>query len=207
MTTFHPFPRLATELRAQIWEMTVDPHTVEWETVPHLFSSTPVPATLQACREARNQGLYQKEFSEVANQHSTEPRYVWLNLEIDMVSIGTSDFYHFEPVASTIKRLKFERENGDESFYHFQSNKIKNFVNAKEIHVVCADGFWMWSGAMHEHYWPCGHENLFFIDPDDGRVSDSRKKGKFEVRTTPPEIFIRSLRVPTTNNTIYNPFV
>jgi hypothetical protein len=76
MATFHPFPRLAYELRALIWEMTVEPRTVDvqiryqnrvCEQGPFLTSHTPVPAVLQVCREARSYGLYQKTFSEIAN--------------------------------------------------------------------------------------------------------------------------------------------
>jgi hypothetical protein len=72
MATFHPFPRLPYELRAQIWEMTVEPRVVNvecrWGEATRqicLTSSTPVPAVLEACREARNHGLYQKAFSEI----------------------------------------------------------------------------------------------------------------------------------------------
>ncbi|KAK1778230.1 hypothetical protein QBC45DRAFT_414813 [Copromyces sp. CBS 386.78] len=74
MTTFHPFPRLPPELRLRIWELTVEPRTVDFRiadtertmgfrieaingtpnNVVQLRSSTPPPATLQACREARN---------------------------------------------------------------------------------------------------------------------------------------------------------
>ena len=73
MATFHPFPRLPYELRMQIWEMTVEPRVVNTEfrygreiRLPPLASSTPVPAVLQACQEARNHGLYKKCFSELA---------------------------------------------------------------------------------------------------------------------------------------------
>ena len=74
MATFHPFPRLPYELRMQIWEMTVEPRVVNVELTRqkpirqafYLTSSTPVPAVLQSCREARNHGLYRKAFSEVA---------------------------------------------------------------------------------------------------------------------------------------------
>ena len=62
--TFHLFPRLPTELRLQIWEMTVEPRTVELHcnhrtSYPDFYgvkihSSTPPPATLHACRESRN---------------------------------------------------------------------------------------------------------------------------------------------------------
>lgn len=80
--TFHPFPNLPTELRARIWELTVEPRIVEVRVVyhqpgptnteasqpgvqtvswavqrpppmRHLRSPTPAPAQLQACREAR----------------------------------------------------------------------------------------------------------------------------------------------------------
>lgn len=74
MAAFHPFPRLPYELRLLIWEMTVDPRIVKVEyrrlDPTHeeycLTSSTPVPAVLAACQEARNHGLYQKAFSEIA---------------------------------------------------------------------------------------------------------------------------------------------
>ncbi|KAL2136766.1 hypothetical protein VTI74DRAFT_1807 [Chaetomium olivicolor] len=191
MTTFHPFPRLPFELRARIWELTVEPRTVEVRVLhkrtlvpdgapsgegrievraPCLFSSTPVPAALHSCREARNLGLYQQAFSELSIY---ETRYVWLNLEIDMISIGTCAFDAFKPVAHLIRRLKFERRYGDEGFYYFEATNIRSFVNAKEIHVVCPDGIESWHEASKENYFPCGAENLFFIDLNDGRMMRS----------------------------------
>lgn len=58
----------------QIWEYTVEPRMVNAELthrtptnpVFYLTSSTSVPAVLQACREARNRGLYEKAFHELA---------------------------------------------------------------------------------------------------------------------------------------------
>ncbi|KAI0437847.1 hypothetical protein F4803DRAFT_570362 [Xylaria telfairii] len=191
MAAFHPFPRLPAELRAQIWEMTVAPRIVEVRityrasplssdssstntaTVPHLMSLTPVPEILQTCQEARNQGLYQQAFSELAAPDGEGLRYVWLNLEIDIISIGTTIFAALEPVALLIQRLRLERENSDESFFHFESNDLGIFVNVKEIHVVCADGLRAWNNAPDAHYWPCARENLFFIDPDNGNMMGS----------------------------------
>lgn len=182
MATFHPFPRLPSELRARIWELTVEPRTVDLRVkhrhtiipgdtpVPYLVSSTPVPAALQTCQEARNQGLYQQAFSEIAGPDGAGRRYVWVNLEIDMVSIGTSLFANYKPVAPVIQRLKFERENSSEFFYHSEVQELRDFVNVKEIHVVCADGMRAWHLATEEHYWPCGEENVFMIDPHDGRM-------------------------------------
>ena len=81
MDMFHSFPLFPFELRALIWRFTVQPRTVEVGvddrgSYPkqhiHLVSSTPVPATLQACREARNIGLYEQAFSDI----NADGRYV-----------------------------------------------------------------------------------------------------------------------------------
>ncbi|KAF3055544.1 hypothetical protein GL218_07227 [Daldinia childiae] len=185
MSTFHPFSRLPTELRVCIWALTVEPRVVEVRVVPdnplkvqRLVSPTPVPAILQTCQEARNLGLYKQAFFEVTATKvnaaaGAESRYVWLNLDIDMVSIGKTSFRAFAPVALSIKRLRFERENSDESFYHFEVRELRDWVNTEEIHVVCGDGMEAWHGASHEHSWPCALENLWFFDPDDGRMMRS----------------------------------
>jgi hypothetical protein len=180
MSTFHPFPRLPLELRNQIWRCTAEPRTVEvrierrWPDRHRFFiSPTPVPGPLQCCREARDelQGLYQRNFFEVDTQQGIERRYVWLNLDIDMVDIGTSEFRYFKSIASTIKRLKFERENSNEAFYNTEKRELVDFTNVEEIHVVCADGFWQWGGALYDHAWPCADDKLVFFDPMDGQVA------------------------------------
>jgi hypothetical protein len=67
----------------QIWELTVEPRTIKvhvkspsWKITSenwvkrrpaNYLLSTPAPAVLHVCREARNHGLYQKGFSEIAN--------------------------------------------------------------------------------------------------------------------------------------------
>jgi hypothetical protein len=177
MSTFHPFARLPYELRAQIWEMTVEPRVVdvrimqlEQEPYRRLVSPTPVPATLQSCKEARDHGLYKRTFSELDGPSQNERRYVWLNLGIDLVNTGTCPFWHFRAVAAQIKRLKFEREYLAKSFFPRECKELRTFLNAEEIHVVCMDGLWNWRGAVHDIQWPCTNKNLVLIDPDDGRV-------------------------------------
>ncbi|KAI1770461.1 hypothetical protein F4818DRAFT_432955 [Hypoxylon cercidicola] len=190
MSTFHPFPRLPFELRISIWAFTVEPRVVEVRTLPEtrtlvekLISPTPVPAILQTCQEARNLGLYKQEFSELTATEANaaagaELRYVWLNLDIDMVSIGECYLENFAPVALSIKRLRLERENSDESFYYFESHLLRDWKNTEEIHVVCKDGMWNWHRASIEHFWPCAEENLWFFDPDDGRMMRSMEMEK-----------------------------
>ncbi|PKX92858.1 2EXR domain-containing protein [Aspergillus novofumigatus IBT 16806] len=140
MAAFHLFPHLPFELRAQIWELTVEPRTVEvrvkkengsWGKILHVTSSTPVPA-------------------------GVELRYVWVNFEIDMISIGRTDFDTIEPTESLlIRRLTFEREI-NESFFHFQSYELRKlYPNVEEIHVICEDGLMAWQDAWEYAPWPC----------------------------------------------------
>jgi hypothetical protein len=94
-------------------------------------------------------------------------RYVWANLETDIINIGTSSLRDFDQVAPEIRRLGIERELSEEYFYYTEIQDLRLFVNVQEIHVVCADGLLAWLGALEEHYWPCGIENVYLIDPED----------------------------------------
>ncbi|OBT79925.1 hypothetical protein VF21_01562 [Pseudogymnoascus sp. 05NY08] len=174
------FSSLPPEIRALIWKATVEPRTVEVRLLPlgtitrHLVSPTPVPAPLQTCREARNLGLYARAFAEVeaaACPDGKEPRYVWLNLEIDIISLGPTRFGWFEAVAGSIRRLQIERENTRETFAELV--EVCQFENAEEIYIVCADGMEIWHRVAEDHFWPCELENVIFIDPFDGRVMNS----------------------------------
>ncbi|RMZ69994.1 glycosyl hydrolase family 18 [Pyrenophora seminiperda CCB06] len=180
MSTFHLFPRLPLELRNQIWRCTAEPRTVEVRikrqgSTNHRFfiSPTPIPGPLQCCREARDelQRLYQRISLEGNTQQGFEQRYVWLNFNIDMVDIGPSYFDNFESIIPAIKRIKFERENSNEYFYHTEKEKLRDFTNVEEIHVVCADGFWQWSEALYDLPWPCAFDKLVFFDPWNGQVA------------------------------------
>ncbi|KAF2003792.1 hypothetical protein P154DRAFT_590260 [Amniculicola lignicola CBS 123094] len=108
--TFHPFPRLPFELRAQIWEMTVEPRVVDvrvaysneiMEYGRRLVSSTSTPAILHVCREARDHGLYEKGFSEIASR-GVGFQHVWVNFDIDIIDIGASKLYDYKPVARLV---------------------------------------------------------------------------------------------------------
>ncbi|KAK6821080.1 hypothetical protein PG987_015480 [Apiospora arundinis] len=163
MATFHPFPRLPAELRALVWQMTVEPRVVEInashkrntlnnQVEPYrLVSSTPVPAELQTCHEARNLGLYQRHLSEFPvalldppSQNDTresvppeqQRRYIWLNWDIDTIYTGLEPICEFSPIAHRIKRLRMERvwDTLDES------HDLCSLVNVEEIHIVCVDG-------------------------------------------------------------------
>lgn len=172
-----PLNNLPPEIRARIWELTVEPRTVELDLSKSdwgsdnegnsLFSTTPVPAPLQTCCEARKLGLYKQAFS----KFGSEPRYIWANLDIDMISLGSNcHLSYFKAVAPLIRRLKLKREHQSEWWFHFESKEIRNFINVEEIHIVCEDGWYGWWGSSEDISWPCALENVLLFDPDEGRM-------------------------------------
>lgn len=174
MASFRLFPRLPFELRSRVWELTVEPRTVEvryetgsQEQLLHATSSTPVPATLQTCSEARHhlsRKAYQRSFTA-----GTEPRYVWVNFALDMISIGGPLFHLFESERLLIRRLTFSGKS-DEWFYHFRSHDLAEFKNVEEIHVVCEEGLLDWLDSWEDAPWPCPRENIRFIHRETGQV-------------------------------------
>lgn len=156
-----------------MWELAVESRIVDISylkgrfgfrnEILHVVSSTPVPAILQSCREARNQGLYQQAF-----QEGKLPRYVWVNFNVDIISIGHTDFHHLEPERLLIRRIKFEREN-NETFLYFTRKDLERFNNLEEIHVVCEDGLLMWQEACEMVHWPCPEDMVRFIDKESGQ--------------------------------------
>ncbi|KAG4442090.1 hypothetical protein IFR05_002427 [Cadophora sp. M221] len=153
----------------------------------HLRSSTAAPVQLQVCREAREyltthpkaRCLYSRAFSELAQKtydgsdtmlgHDPElVRYVWLNLDLDVVSIGDADVHEFEAVGYQIKRLRLERLLDDEYFARSEVQSIsKVFRNLREIQMVCSGGIRDgYRRTEDDDYAGLGPENVYFLDPE-----------------------------------------
>ena len=100
-------------------------------------------APLHTCCEARNEGLYQKPFTELADPQGIGQQYVWLNLDIDVISIGNIPARYYRPVMSLVQRVNLDREYTEywscEDFDNFCG-----FTNVKEIHLVPLEGLWVW---------------------------------------------------------------
>lgn len=183
MSTFHPFPRLPFELRARIWEMTVEPRVVELrisrrdhgvrsrKSIRHVFSTTPIPPVLQVCQQARNQGLYQRPFAKVCNARGWQ--YIWINLDIDMVSVGEDGLELYKHVAPLIQLLRFAVEL-DEVFYLFERHRLRLFTNLKLVHIIALDGLGFWYGSYFAIDWPCDDENVYLIHGADDTEYFSR---------------------------------
>ncbi|KAL6700251.1 hypothetical protein J3F84DRAFT_402455 [Trichoderma pleuroticola] len=128
----------------------------------HASSPTPVPAALHTCHEARS--LVAQHY-ERAFAYGSEPRYVWANLDMDIISIGRSSFAWIGPEAPHIRRLKFARKCDEHSFYE-DNQELAMFSNVQEIYVVYLDGPEAWYHAENPFYWRCPRENVWLINTD-----------------------------------------
>ncbi|KAK1593581.1 uncharacterized protein LY79DRAFT_669124 [Colletotrichum navitas] len=211
--TFHPFPDLPAELRTRIWELTVEPRVVDVRVVwhqpnptnvegsepglrttdwtvkrppplRHLRSSTPTPAQLRTCREAREhlttcpdtKYRYDKAFSDITTTpydgfdpvpegDPERERYVWFNFDRDMLSVGDTDLSDFRAVARHIRRLRLRRALSDEYFSRTESLLIgRLFKNVAELHFICLDGIRSGYSVTEDMDLPCGPESVYFID-------------------------------------------
>ncbi|KAF2743581.1 hypothetical protein M011DRAFT_372674, partial [Sporormia fimetaria CBS 119925] len=183
-STFHPFPRLPCELRLQIWEHAVEPRTIEVRYRAYkperLLCTNPVPAIMEACREARDVGLklYEKAFLDsIPGRPDLGERYIWLNWDFDVISIGRTRLEKFLPVKTLIQRLKLERNRND-GFWDDSADytlgredenpELRSFINVREIYIVM-DSFDMMYGLRSTvETWPCGADNVVFIDGASG---------------------------------------
>ncbi|KFZ00824.1 hypothetical protein V500_00943 [Pseudogymnoascus sp. VKM F-4518 (FW-2643)] len=185
MTTFNDLPY---ELRVRIWQLTVEPRRVEVRVVHYghpkrandrrqagdLWSTTPVPAPLQVCYEARNMGLYKQFFYELSEDNDSERRHVWVNPDIDLVDIGWVLEFRREllppimrELAPMIRRLHFGGNATADKIYRWEHD---GFVNVEEAVVVCDDGADQWCCTTQLYSWPCSLENIFFVDTSGHRV-------------------------------------
>ena len=75
--------------------------------------------------------------------HANGPRrYVWANLDIDIIDIRKSHFRDFKPVAHLIRRLKFERDlhASRRNYFYYEIKYLCDFVDVEEFHIVGANG-------------------------------------------------------------------
>ncbi|KAJ4416951.1 hypothetical protein N0V85_002068 [Neurospora sp. IMI 360204] len=179
----------------------LEPSNFPWISVRRLRSSTPVPAPLHACREARNHltkekdGLgyhyYQKalqyllaatwqgRFMKLQPDFRLElgldpgPRYIWINFERDMISIGRTPFDKFVSFYKDIKRLKFEREH-DDDFIDY--NGFCRWDNLQEVHIVCADGLDNWA-LVEDDFRRCSAKNNILLI--DGKTGETARPSDF----------------------------
>lgn len=154
--------------------MTVKPREVEFRIKTpawtfrtlYVTSTTPIPAVMQACHESRNLGLYERGLTV-----RDEPRYIWVNFDIDLISIGKAWFHKLGGYRRIVRRLKFQAEDSSD-FFHSISPEWKEFTNLNEMYVVCEDGVLSWQDAWEYLTWPCPRDHVRFIDMKSGEMVD-----------------------------------
>lgn len=181
--TFNKFLKLPAELRAQIWELAIEPRIVKVQRVylgafQYRFAPTSAPAILQACQEARNHlhRLYQRVFLDgsvvqISTQKVLRRQYVWLNWNIDMISITKFWLPYVMSIAPLVRHLQLERDSDDEWWTRAELHWLHDFVNATEIYFV-------WRGvkmdSCHDVFknfpWPCNPENVFLVYANHGQI-------------------------------------
>ncbi|KAH7320964.1 hypothetical protein B0I35DRAFT_428239 [Stachybotrys elegans] len=178
-TKFHQFSRLPAELRLRIWDLTeAEPRIVDVYSAPnnrtfkamvYVRSRTRPPALLHACGDSRRsaiaRSLYVKAFCS-----GSQPRYTWVNFDMDMFHFKPIFFACATPEKPLIQRMRIEGPF-DENFLYFSALELKDFVSIKEVHVVCTDGLRSWRQAVDDCSF--GTYNVkFFNETAAGRMLD-----------------------------------
>jgi hypothetical protein len=188
---FHQFNRLPADLRVHIWKL-VDPeprvvelrrHVVETKkrgTLEQIRCLSAAPAILHACRESRRITIQEKLYERAFIRGQC---YAWVNYKVDMISIGSLDIWWFRPEMPLIQRFRFESEN-DESFFYFQSKRLRGFTGLKELHIVCLDAVGYWVNVAEEMYFPT--ENVFFIGRGPENTTMCSRQQLFEMNPSRP---------------------
>ena len=165
---FHQFSHLPAELQTRVWEL-IDPEprvvelrrhctqTKKQGNVEQIRCLSGVPAILHVCREARHVALEQNVYQRAFVRGKS---YTWVNFDVDLISVGPLDTDWLEAEKTLIQRFRFESEN-NESFYHFQSARLRTFTSLKELQILCMDGIWLWVQVAEEIELPT--ENVLFI--------------------------------------------
>jgi hypothetical protein len=168
LVPFHQFSRLHADLRMRIWKLVEpEPRTVELRyhtsttnkrgTVEQIRCLTRAPSILHVCRESRRIAIKEKLYERA---FAIGSRYVWVNFNIDMISVESMDSPWLQQYVPRIQRFRFESEN-DDGFFYFQSRRLRRFTSLAELHIVCLDGLFYWVDIAEDMLFPT--ENVFFM--------------------------------------------
>lgn len=209
------FTSLPYELRSHIWSLAVESRRItkvrmkksdgnfskkqrnRSKDILYETTSTPAPALMHVCRESRQHAPYQRAFTA-----GTEPRWTWVNFELDIFCASSLDsIADIVSHRSEVQRLQI-RTDDDRDWYEsvtrFSGLAILfAFVNLREIQVVLKHGDLMWGDVFAEQcFGNCPNENVTFVHEGSGLVltgpqlklvSDWRLVFSFDSEGNPPE--------------------
>ncbi|KAH7025062.1 uncharacterized protein B0I36DRAFT_366958 [Microdochium trichocladiopsis] len=151
--------------------------------VTYLATTTPIPPVMQVSREARRLGLYQRAWVQSDCEKNPDDgehderlrllpwqRYIWVNWDIDILSIGSLPLESLQPCTPLIRRLCLSREVGDEWRYK-QDSGLQDFASLEEIYVECDTLLWYWSETLKNRSWPCPADRVFLVKSANRRMT------------------------------------
>ncbi|KAJ6438926.1 DNA repair protein rhp26 [Purpureocillium lavendulum] len=123
------------------------------------------------------------------------PRYVWVNFDVDIISIGKTAFARLEPERQLIRWLRFERADLAK-FFVGDYLRLERFDSLRGMQVV--DEFMgngptgHWRSLWDILNWPCPREKITFIHPHTG---EERPPPTFILFSVPVTDQLRSLEI------------
>lgn len=173
----HNDPR--TDTATATTTATAGPSSQQQQNNLTLISSAPIPGPLQTCREARNAGIYHHVYPDLTNyyikpgtEYAEERWYFWVNFDMDMISIGTTDLDFLVPVAHLVKRLRVQRDSLRGQWAYVEAEELLMFANVVEMHAVIRETGNMVDCTYRDRYLVLGRgffeELRAFVEEVDG---------------------------------------
>lgn len=133
-----------------------------------LYAASPLkPAVLDACRESRGLGLYEK----MVLTKGSDASYAWVNYDVDVVHLVNDDerYEWYSACGDKIRRLKLHVDIGDEYWSRSQSLALPVFSNLAECFVVSVCNIGMFRDKCSPAgYFRCPPHTQRFIDENTG---------------------------------------
>ncbi|KAL6905052.1 hypothetical protein GGI43DRAFT_398760 [Trichoderma evansii] len=183
------FTSLPFELRSYIWRLAVTPRRItnirakkskgnfskeqrqQGKDILYEITSTPPPALMHVCHESRQEAPYQRAFTA-----GTEPRWTWVNFDLDIFSI--SSLYDVEGIVShryQVQQLQIQTADTldwyESATYYDKLNILFELESLREIQIILEPGALTWGDVYAEWgFGSCPRYNITFLDRKSGLV-------------------------------------
>lgn len=153
---FHPFPRLPKELHTRIWKLYLaaqarvltvrsNPPARFSGDIQYFFSPDSPPPTLYACQESRLEAL---SFYTKAVTSGSNPRFIWMNFDLDTIKIEDGNLCRIGFVYKTcIQQLIVEADNA-EYFWAFCLSEFEPIAMLRNLEILSPEWLYVWSGLL-----------------------------------------------------------